>query len=326
MISRISKVIRMALVSGAILAFSAPAFAASCCGGGSAASLLLPKFGKAMVDTSFSTEKYDGFWNNKGEWRPDPAGSALYQYRMTFGAAYRLADNWQASFTIPYVWNDNKYSGLRSRTDGLGDSTVTVWYEAFDNITCIWNVQTLEDLKPAIYFGATLTVPTGISPYDDVNDNFDITGRGFYRLDGSILLDKTIYPWNFNATLTYGTHFKRPVNREYGTYVAPYSKQLGDRASGSVSVGYTHFTSAMSTFTFTAAYADMWEDYATIDGSIDSTSGLRKKSVAGTVAWASDDRDWIVKGTWSHAIQSNGWGRNFPTTDVFTVGVSHVFR
>ena len=67
----------------------------------------------------------------------------------------------------------------------LGDMTLGLTYEAFDGIKCIWKVRDWRDLIPAAYFGVALTVPTGISPYDDVANNFDITGRGFYRLDGT---------------------------------------------------------------------------------------------------------------------------------------------
>ncbi len=315
-----------ALLAGAVLATPSLAISASCCGGGSASSLILPKFGKAMVDLSFNVEQYDGFWDTTGRWTADPAGSELSQYRLNLGGAYRIANNWQISAMLPYVYNSNRYTGLTSNTEGVGDAAITVWYEAFDNIMCVWDVQSWEDLKPAIYLGSTLTVPTGISPYDDVSNNFDITGRGFYRLDASILLDKTIYPWNFTLGYTYGVHFERPVNREYGNYVQPYQKQLGNRSTFTTSFGYTYFTEKMQSITYTIAYADLRENKGKVNGAIDQTSGLRKQSFAGTVAWASDDRDWVVKTTFSYAPRRSGWGRNFPTTNVLTMGVSHVFR
>jgi hypothetical protein len=320
-----------AVIGGGLLFIVIPAYysvalAASCCGGGSASSLVMPKFSRAMVDVSVDMEQYHGYWNKNGEHVPDPPNSDLTQYRLNVGFAQRLASRWQASVSLPYVWNDNTYAGFHSNTDGLGDSTINLWYEAFDNIMCVWKVKSLEDLKPASYFGLSLTVPTGVSPYDNVNNSFDITGRGFYRLDGTMLLDKTIYPWNASLLLTYGKYFERSVNREYGKYVEPYSKQLGDRAQGTVSFGYTHFMLSMNTLTFTAAYTDLWEDEGTINGQTDPTTGLRKRSVAGTIAFATMDRDWVVKGVWSHAVRKDGWGKNFPTTDIYTLEVSRVFR
>ena len=313
------------IMSGA-LGFTPAAWAASCCGGGSATSLILPKFSMAMVDASFDYEHYDGFWDSDGDWSVDPQGSDLNQYRLNLGYAHRLAPRWQASVSLPYVWNQNQYATLKRNTDGIGDGTVSLWYESFDMITCVWDVESWEDLLPAVYWGAALTVPTGTSPYDDVADNFDITGRGAYRLDASILVEKTIFPWNAGLSATYGKYLERPVNREYGTYVEPYDAQLGDRFNSTISFGYTYFTDEMESLTGTLAYAYLKEDEAEIDGAADTTSGLRKESIAATLAWASEDRDWITKLTWSHAPSNNGWGRNFPTTDVITVGISHVLR
>lgn len=304
----------------------APAGAASCCGGGSASSLVLPKFSHAMIDMAVDVERYDGFWNDDGVHVPDPPGSDLNQYRLNIGYARRLAPRWQASVSVPYAWNRNRYAALTSNTGGLGDMTASVWYEAFDAIQCVWKVRNVRDLMPAAYFGAALTVPTGVSPYDDVENSFDITGRGFYRLDGTVLLEKTVYPWNAGVQFSYGRHFERAVNREYGNFVEPYRRQLGDRAQGSVSGGYTHFLESMASLTFTLAYADLWEDEGEIDGRTDPTTGLRKRSLAGTLAYATLDRDWVVKLSLSHALRHDGRGENFPTTDILTLGISHVFR
>jgi hypothetical protein len=82
----------------------------------------------------------------------------------------------------------------------------------------------------------------------------------------------------------------------------------------------------MTSLTFTGAYSDLWEDQGEIDGRTDPTSGFRKRSVAGTLAIANSDDNWVWKVNWSHAIQEDGWGRNFPTTDIITLGMSHVFR
>ncbi len=315
------------LLTGGIVFFShSAAWAASCCGGGSAASLLLPKFSRAMSSASLDIEQYDGFWNQEGDHTPDPPGSDLNQYRLNLGYAHRFAPRWQGSINVPYVWNENDYAGLNSSTSGLGDTTLGIWYENFDAIQCVWKVKELKDLTPATYFGATLTVPTGVSPYDDVGNSFDITGRGFYRLDGTILLDKTVYPWNASLTLSYGTHFERSVNREYGNYVEPYKRRLGDRTLFSLSLGYTQFLESMSTFTYTLAYSDLRENEGKVDGQRDPATGFRKRSFAATVAFATFDRNWVIKFTWNHAPRGDDWGENFPTTDIYTLGVSHVYR
>ena len=248
-----------ALVIGVALLLPYEAQAASCCGGGSATSLLLPKFSTSMVESSFGMETYDGYWDTNGDHLPDPSGSDLKQYRLNVGYAHRLAPRWQASITTPYVWNRNTYSGISSNTNGPGDTTASVWYEAFDGVRCIWKVRTMEDLIPAAYFGASLTIPTGLSPYDDVSGSFDVTGRGFYRLDLNMLLDKTVYPWNVSLAASYGLHNERSVNREYGAYVTPYTKRLGARFLWSWSGGYTHFLDTMESVTVTLAYSHLRE-------------------------------------------------------------------
>jgi hypothetical protein len=287
---------------------------------------MLPKFSQGMYDASFDVEKYHGFWNEEGKYTPDPPGSDLTQYRLNLGYAYRLAPRWQASIAVPYVWNDNKYSGLSSRTDGLGDTTLNLWYETFDGVKCVWKVREREDLVPAVYLGTSLTIPTGISPYDNVKSSFDVTGRGFYRLDGNVLIDKTIYPWSASVLMSYGRYIERPVDREYGNYVEPYHKQLGDRSLGSVTVSYISFLESRDMLTYTAGFAYLNEAEGTINGDRNTASGFRKESVSGTIAYSSMDRDWIYKFTWSHAVTENGWGKNFPTTDIYTIGVSHGFR
>jgi hypothetical protein len=313
---------------GGLLLWPLNLLAASCCGGGSASSLILPKTAQAMVDYSFSSERYDGFWTLEGKHLDDPAGSDLNQYQSNFGVAYRMDYRWQISAQLPYVWNQNNYTGIESSTDGLGDSVVSIWYENFDDIKCIWKVTDWESLMPAIYFGSSLTIPTGKSAYSgDVNNSFDVTGRGSYRWDASFLMDKTIYPWNMSVQGSYGKYQKRPVNQEFGRYVEPYDKQLGDRISSSVSIGYTYFLESLDTLTLTTSFNHLRELDAEINGEKDaSVKGFSKQSVGLSLAYSTAPMDWIYKLSLNHALHGNGRGENFPTTDMINVGVSYVIR
>jgi hypothetical protein len=309
---------------GAAFLFSSSAWSASCCGGGGAATLVLPKFFNTMEDISFSYEQYHGFWNQQGEHLDDPPGSDLRQYRLTPGYAFRINPNWQASVVLPYVWNDNQYAGINSNTSGLGDATLGFWYENFDDIKCVYKVDSIKDLTPAAYFGASMTLPTGVSPYDDVKNSFDITGRGVYRLDANLLLDKTIFPWGMTVSYSYGVYIERDVNQEFGNFIEPYRKKMGNRRSASVGFAYTDTLEELNTVTYTITYADLQEAKSTIDGATDPTSGFEKQSVSFAAAHSTMDKDWIIRASFSHSFQSDDWGENFPATDVFSVGVSHV--
>ncbi|MBL4606651.1 MAG: hypothetical protein JKY01_02340 [Pseudomonadales bacterium] len=308
-----------------LLSTGSSLWAASCCGGGSASSLILPKFVHHMLEISANIEQYDGYWDQSGKWKPDPSGSDLNQYRLNLGYAQRLAANWQASVSVPYVFNDNNYSSTSTSTNGVGDSSVSLWYEAFKGPMCVTKVNKVTDLLPATYFGMTLTIPSGISPYDDIEDNFDITGRGMYRLDGHISIEKSIAAWTTVLKYSYGKYFSRDVNKEYGRFVDPYSKQFGDRQLASFSVGYSHLIPSMDSLTYTLSYAYLREDAGETDGEMDQSSAIKKRSSSLGVAYSTLNRQWIYKLSWNHALKSDGNGENFPTTEVYTLGLAHVF-
>lgn len=314
-----------ALLVGAAAFFSIDSFAASCCGGGSAASLSVPTYATSIIDLSFDSELYDGYWNQNRKYVADPPGSDLKQYRMNLGVGYRFIKDWQASVSVPYVWNDNRYSGVSSQTSGLGDTTVSLTYEVLDDNSA-WKVRDVGDMIPGVSLGLSLLVPSGISPYDNRQSSFDITGRGFYRLDGTVLIEKTIRPWNASLALGYGTYLERSINREYGKYVEPYKKDLGDRFSASISAGYTYVLgTGGDSIAATASYAYLNEADAGYNGKRDIGSDFDKQSVGGALSYSNNDTNWSVRGGWNHAIKQSGWGQNFPTTDVISVGVRYVF-
>jgi hypothetical protein len=314
-----------ALVTGAALSPVRPAYAGSCCGGGSPANLLVPKYARAVVDASFDLEKYDGFWDQDGKHIPDPEGSDLRQYRVNIGFAYRFSNRFQASLIVPYVWNKNKYSGLSSHSSGLGDSTLSLWYEPLEDASP-WRVRSLKDMVPSVNIGPSLLIPLGISPYDDAEGSFDVCGRGFYRIDGNLLIEKTIQPWNLSLLFSYGKYIERPVNREYGTYVKPYDKVLGDRISGTVALSYAYYIgSGGDTLTGSLSYAYLQEKDGKINGG-EPFGGFMKKSVGGSIVYSGTDSDWSFRGAWSHTIKKDGWGENFPSTDIFTLGVRYAIR
>jgi len=309
------------------LSISTNAFAASCCGGGDSNSIVLAKFGHKMLAASVDIENYKGFWNQNGDYLKDPKGAELNQYRLNLGYAQRLGDNWQGSILLPYVWNDNQYSGVESQEHSFGDTSLNVWYETFDRVTCIYKVNTLSDLKPSIYLGGSLTLPTGSSAYGgSATNSFEITGRGMYRFDANMIIEKTVYPYTLKLQGSYGKYLTRSVNREYNEPVKPYTKRLGDRKYLSISGGYTFFLAGLDTLTFITALSDVRENAGSIDQHKDPQTEMKKQSIVITSSYTSADLRYIFKTTWSHAFQQDDRGKNFSVTDILTLGLSYAFN
>jgi len=306
--------------------FSLPLYGASCCGGGGASGVTIPKFMQGVAAVTIEEERYDGFWNGQSQVTPDPAGSDLKQQRLSFAGAYRIGPNWQLNGTTAWVENDNVYSGQSSHTSGIGDSSIGVLYENFDNITCVNEILEPADWLPASYFGLNLTLPTGTSPYDDASSSFDITGRGFYRLDATALVEKTVYPWSATLSAAAGWHPARMVNREYGQWVNPYKKQLGNRYTMGTSLGYTWFMDNLDQIVMTYSLSHLEESASRIDGALNEGTGMKKRAMGlmGSYGWA--DQAWIFKLGLNRSIKQNGMGTNFPITETLSFGVSHVFH
>ncbi|MDH4262634.1 MAG: hypothetical protein OEV78_06285 [Spirochaetia bacterium] len=303
-----------------------PLSAASCCGGGASASLVLPKFATFLFDTSIEHEKYNGYWNSKGEYKKDPPGSDLRQLRLSIGSAYRVHDNIQTFVSIPYVVNINQYTGLKSTTYGAGDITLGFNFELFNDIRCVYRILSLEDIWPATYLGVKAIVPTGISPYDNVPNSFDITGLGFYTFNFSLLLDKTIKSFNISLAGNYSISAQRPVNMEYGRYIEPYYIQPGGKLNLTASTGYTFSFDSMDSITGTLGYGYTKEYYLKINGIENQNSGFLKHNLLVGIAFATADQNNVIKFNNAFNLPFTGWGVNKPATIITTLEYSHVFR
>jgi hypothetical protein len=305
-----------------IIIFPSISIAASCCGGGASTGVILPKFNDAMWDVSLANESYDGYWNRQGQHQNDPSGSELLQRRIQLSYAHRLGEQWQMNVGIPLVDNQNRYSGYQNSVQGMGDTQVSLWYEAFERVTCVYKITSWKSLQPSLYFGSSMTLPTGISPYGDrVNNSDDITGRGFYRWDANMIIEKTVYPFSLGWKGSYGVHIKRPVNQETGQTVTPYNKQLGDRSVSTFSAAYTWFLPRLDMITATLSHTDLKEGQSKYDGERDSTSGFDKQTLGLAFAYNSPLRDWLIKLAFNEAES----GENYPKTRTVSLGVSHVY-
>jgi hypothetical protein len=286
---------------------------------------MLARGDQAMAELTLEAERYHGYWDAHGIQRPDPQGASLAQYRLSLAAGWRPAAHWQLTGSLPFVWNANVYSGISSHTRGVGDAALNLWYELLDERTA-WRLRELSDLIPSVSAGLGLTLPTGISPYDRVTSSFDVTGRGFYRIDGNLLVEKGYRSFGAALALSYGVHPGRAINQEYGSYVEPYRKRLGDRAALAATLSYRHFVGTGGD-SLSTALGFTWlreADGARAGAAI--PTGIERRAVSGAVTYASTDSDWALRLSWSHALRRDGWGRDFPTTDIFSLGVRHALR
>jgi hypothetical protein len=80
------------------------------------------------------------------------------------------------------------------------------------------------------------------------------------------------------------------------------------------------------TLTGTGSFTYLSEADASFNGDRNSDSGFRKESIGVSLAYSSTDHDWSTRLSWSHAVRRDGWGDNFPITDIYTLGVSYAFR
>lgn len=308
--------------SGCALFLSIATHAASCCGGGAGNSIILPKFENHMLDVSTGYVHYDGFWDSAGNKKQDPANATLTQQTLNTSYATRLAEQWQANVFIPVTINESKYGDSTEYQTGIGDMQVGIWYEAFERVTCVYKITGWQSLKPSLYFGSQLTLPTGYSQHShEVKSNFDITGRGFYRWDMSTIIEKTVYPWTLSYQHTLGYHLERPVNQEYGNAVTPYDKQLGTTNSWSLAGSYTWFLPDYSMLSLTITHAEMKERDARIDSERIDNTGFTESRLAASLVWNSTSRDWLVKTSFSEALT----GRNYSKTHTVNIGASYVF-
>lgn len=301
--------------------FSPISWAASCCGGGASSGVILPKFNQSMWDVSVAHDSDEGSWRSNGTHKKTASGSQFNQQRIHLNYAKRLADNWQINYSLPLVNNLSETSGQQHNNFGLGDIQVSSWYEAFENVTCVYKITNLESLKPSLYFGANLTIPTGTSNYSDDANEHNVHGLGFYRLDASMIIEKTVYPFSLSYEASYGEHFERPISQQYGQAITPYDLKLGVRTNQSLILGYTIFLPTLSMLTFSSSLSKVTQAKSKSNGITDSSTGFDKKTLGLNLSYLTPARDWTFKLNNSFAFD----GHNTSKVYTSSLGVSRVY-
>lgn len=303
------------------LVFSTHSQAASCCGGGASSGVILPKFNQAMWDVSLAQKNDKGSWQQDGDHNQTTTGNESLQQNINLNYAHRLNDNWQMSYGLPLTSNQNQNSGKTYSNFAIGDFTIGTWYEAFENVTCVYKITGLESLKPAVYFGSSLTLPTGISAYSDDATEFNTTGAGVYRLDANMLIEKTVYPFSLSWQASYGEHLDRPVYQRYGSEIPRYNLQLGTQTSHTLSFAYTHFLPNLSMLSVTTTLTNVEQKASQINGQDDTATGFDKNTLGLNLSFFNGSREWNIKFNNSLDFGGNNTAKYFTSS----IGVSRVY-
>ena len=116
------------------------------------------------------------------------------------------------------------------------------------------------------------------------------------------------------------------INREYGQWVSPYEKELGQRSSLAASGGYTWFMSNLDQLTLTFALSQLNEGKSKINGVTDQGTGMKKNGQSISMGYMKSDQSWIYSLGLNRAPSQAGMGSNFPITEIISFGVTHVFH
>ncbi len=161
-----------------------------------------------------------------------------------------------------------------------------------------------------------------MSKYGDrVDDSQETTGKGVYRLDANMLIEKTVYPFSLAWQASYGKHVERPINEEAGKAITPQDMQVGDRTLHTFSAAYTFFLPNLAMLNATMSHTQLDQGKTKYDGVKDPSSGTEKQGLGLTLSYSSAVRDWIVK----MGISQAQAGKGVDKTTVTNLGISHVF-
>jgi hypothetical protein len=213
---------------------AATSFAASCCGGGSAAPTMITGDDLAQFSASLSQGQVIGDAPTSGlpVFRADGDTEQIQTLRLE--GAYLLTDRWQTGASLAL----SRRSRVTSRTDsssasGLGDITLSAAYEVLPE----WEYSAW---KPRGFLFAQFLIPTGGSIYEASFSatqpwGLDSRGRGFDTGGLGALFTKSWSSWD--SSILVETH--RAFSRTFATAPGPLKLIPGWGASASAGAGYS---------------------------------------------------------------------------------------
>lgn len=175
--------------------YSNIAIAASCCGGGQAASSVMTAdhLQEWTVSTNFRHDL--GQTNNDGQALMDSEQNTDQTFTNAIEYKKLISERVQANMGVTYVKKVVRRLGKNETNSGFGDLTMGPFYEALTNYNYI-------PFAPRIFVGMKLSIPFGKNNFNSQQElRTDIRGTGFYKLDVPIVALKDA--WKFSLSPQY---------------------------------------------------------------------------------------------------------------------------
>lgn len=224
----------LALLLIALLSLVRSAYAAPCCGAGSAAPTILTGDDRAQLSASISHSQVIGDAPAVGlpVFRADGDDERTQTLRIE--GALLLSDRWQVGASLPLMLRSRETATLDSTSaSGLGDVSLSGTYEVLPE----WEYSVW---KPRGYVFAQMGIPTGNSIHESTfgaNDpwGLDSRGRGFYSAGGGALLLKGWGDWDSSLML----EIHRAFARTFSTFDGDLKLSPGWGGSIALGLGYS---------------------------------------------------------------------------------------
>ena len=210
------------LASFAASLYSVNAWAAACCGGGSASPSTISNDDFAQLSASFSyTNVVVDNVDSDGYWRRFDNHQTIKTYKLQ--GASLISDRWQVGFVLPVLTRDR----LGDSHTALGDIAGTVGYEILPD----WDYH---PFRPKGIVFLQVTLPSGISRYESSIGALDSTGNGFLAIGVGTLLTKTFN--DFDGLILLEAH--RSFSKDASTSIGEARIEPGFGGNFGVGAGY----------------------------------------------------------------------------------------
>lgn len=235
--------------------------ASACCGGAFSIPSIITGDDAAQVSTSFSQSKVHADVTADGIWRRRESSDVSQVFKID--GAFIIDDRFQMGFSIP-VQSRTRAGAQGGTSSGLGDIALQGAYEFLPD----WDYN---PLRPKGVGSLTLTLPTGKSLEESLNEDAGLSarGRGFWAFGTGAVFTKSFRAWDFNSTLE--------VHRSLAKTIHDFELTPGNGGSASFGAGW-------NTATLRLGGALSWnqEDAVRVRGA-SSSDGSTQRYATGTL-------------------------------------------